>query len=117
MDIEKLRRAADAGDDPSMTTPGTALLRDRKHPYGRDGTYQDDRLATFLMYLNDDYEGGDLDFVKVGFSYKGKTGDGLFFASMREGKPDPQSLHGARPVTKGEKYIFSQWIHDRPFKA
>lgn len=92
-------------------------LYDREHPYGRDGTYQGDRLATFLMYLNDDYEGGDLDFVKVGFSYKGKTGDGLFFASMREGKPDPQSLHGARPVTKGEKFIFSQWIHDRPFKA
>ena len=92
-------------------------LYDREHPYGRDGTYQGDRLATFLMYLNDDYEGGDLDFVKVGFSYKGKTGDGLFFASMREGKPDPQSLHGARPITQGEKYIFSQWIHDRPFKA
>jgi len=55
--------------------------------------------------------------VKVGFTYKGKTGDGIFFASMREGKPDPQSLHGARPVTKGEKYILSQWIHDRPFKA
>jgi hypothetical protein len=36
---------------------------------------------------------------------------------MREGKPDPQSLHGARRVTKGEKYILSQWIHDRPFKA
>jgi hypothetical protein len=92
-------------------------LYDKEHPYGREGTYQGDRLATFLMYLNDDYEGGDLDFVKVGFTYKGKTGDGIFFASMREGKPDPQSLHGARPVTKGEKYILSQWIHDRPFKA
>jgi len=92
-------------------------LYDKEHPYGRDGTYQGDRLATFLLYLNDEYEGGDLDFVKVGFSYKGKTGDGIFFASMREGKPDPQSLHGARPVTKGEKYILSQWIHDRPFKA
>jgi len=92
-------------------------LYDKEHPYGREGTYQGDRLATFLMYLNDDYEGGDLDFVKVGFTYKGKTGDGIFFASMREGKPDPQSLQGARPVTKGEKYILSQWIHDRPFKA
>ena len=92
-------------------------LYDREHPYGREGTYQGDRLATFLMYLNDDYEGGDLDFVKVGFTYKGKTGDGIFIASMREGKPDRQSLHGARPVTKGEKYILSQWIHDRAFKA
>ena len=26
-------------------------------------------------------------------------------------------LHCARPVTKGEKYILSQRIHDRPFKA
>ena len=92
-------------------------LYDKEHPYGREGTYQGDRLATFLMYLNDDYAGGDLDFVKVGFTYKGKTGDGIFFASMREGKPDPQSLHRARPVAKGEKYILSQWIHDRPFKA
>jgi prolyl 4-hydroxylase len=92
-------------------------LYDKEHPYGRDGTYQGDRLATFLTYLNQDYEGGDLDFVKVGFTYKGKTGDGIFFASMRNGKSDPRSLHGARPVTKGEKYILSQWIHDRPFKA
>ncbi len=92
-------------------------LYDEKHPYGRDGTYQGDRLATFLMYLNDDYEGGDLVFTKVGFTYKGKAGDGIFFASMREGKPDRMSLHGAGPITRGEKYILSQWIHDRPFTA
>jgi len=92
-------------------------LYDEKHPYGRDGTYQGDRLATFLMYLNDDYDGGDLVFTKVGFTYKGKTGDGIFFASMREGKADRMSLHGAGPITRGEKYILSQWIHDRPFTA
>ena len=79
--------------------------------------YRGDRLATFLMWLNDDYEGGELEFVKVGFSYKGRAGDGLFFASMREGKPDSKSLHAANPVTRGEKFILSQWIHDRPFKA
>jgi prolyl 4-hydroxylase len=69
------------------------------------------------MYLNDGYEGGDLFFEKIGYTYKGKTGDGIFFASMRDGKPDPRALHGAYVVTKGEKYILSQWIHDRPFKA
>jgi prolyl 4-hydroxylase len=92
-------------------------LYDEQHPYGREGTYQGDRLATFLMYLNDDYEGGDLTFTKVGFTYKGKTGDGIFFASMREGKPDRMSLHGAGVITRGEKYILSQWIHDRAFTA
>ena len=92
-------------------------LYDEQHPYGREGTYQGDRLATFLMYLNDDYDGGVLTFTKVGFSYRGKTGDGIFFASMREGKPDRLSLHGAGEITRGEKYILSQWIHDRAFTA
>jgi prolyl 4-hydroxylase len=92
-------------------------LYDGEHPYGKEGAYQGDRLATFLMYLNDDYDGGGLEFVKVGYKFKGKTGDGIFFASMRDGKPDSKSLHGAGPVTRGEKYILSQWIHDRPFAA
>lgn len=92
-------------------------LYDGEHPYGREGTYRGDRLATFLMYLNDDYDGGDLEFVKVGYTYKGKAGDGIFFASMREGKADARALHGARVVTRGEKFILSQWIHDRPFAA
>ena len=92
-------------------------LYDGEHPYGKEGSYQGDRLATFLMYLNDDYDGGGLEFVKVGYKFKGKTGDGIFFASMRDGKPDSKSLHGAGPVTRGEKYILSQWIHDRPFAA
>ena len=65
-------------------------LYDKEHPYGREGTYQGDRLATFLMYLNDDYEGGDLDFVKVGFTYKGKTGDASFLPACARANPTPK---------------------------
>ena len=92
-------------------------LYDGEHGYGRDGAYRGDRLATLLMYLNDDYDGGVLEFVKVGFKYRGATGDAIFFASLREGKFDEKALHGATTVTRGEKYILSQWIHDRPFAA
>jgi len=92
-------------------------LYDGEHGYGRDGTYEGDRLATLLMYLNDDYEGGVLEFVKVGYKYRGKTGDAIFFASLRGGRFDEQALHGASTVTRGEKFILSQWIHDRPFAA
>jgi len=92
-------------------------LYDGENPYGRDGSYRGDRLATLLMYLNDDYEGGVLEFVKVGFKYRGSTGNAIFFASLRGGKFDEKALHSATTVTRGEKYILSQWIHDRPFAA
>jgi len=92
-------------------------LYDGETAYGRDGNYRGDRLATLLMYLNDDYDGGVLEFVKVGYRYRGRTGDAIFFASLRGGKFDEKAFHGATTVTRGEKFILSQWIHDRPFAA
>jgi hypothetical protein len=93
------------------------FLFDGETAYGTDGTYTGDRLATFLMYLNDGYEGGELEFPYGGYTYKGRTGDGIFFTSQRDKKPDPKSLHGATPVTRGEKFILSQWIHNQPFRG
>lgn len=72
------------------------------------------RIATFLIYLNDDFEGGETQFPKAGISHRGSTGDALFFANITpEGAPDPLTLHAGTPPTKGEKWIFSQWIRDR----
>jgi predicted 2-oxoglutarate/Fe(II)-dependent dioxygenase YbiX len=97
--------------------PHHDFLFDGETAYGPDRSYTGDRLATFLMYLNDGYEGGDLEFPLGDFRYKGQIGDGIFFASQRDKKPDPNSLHGAGPVTRGEKFILSQWIHNQPFAA
>jgi hypothetical protein len=84
--------------------------------YGRDGGYLGDRIATFLLYLNDGFEGGELDFPKAGFRYKGAKGDAVYFAHVEpSGKPDPLSLHAGLPIRRGEKWVLSQWIHDRPF--
>lgn len=91
------------------------FVYDGQRPYGRDGAYTGDRLATFLLYLNDGYEGGELEFPHGRRRWKGKAGDGILFASYRDGKPDRASLHAATPVRRGEKFILSQWIHDRPF--
>lgn len=72
------------------------------------------RIATFLLYLNDDYEGGETEFLKTGFSYRGRQGDGLLFANVDSAQaPDPLTTHAGRPPTKGEKWILSQWIRDR----
>jgi hypothetical protein len=86
--------------------------------YGREGTYKGDRIATFLLYLNDDYDGGELEFPKVGVRHKGKTGDGIYFAHIdAQNQPERLSLHAALPITRNEKFILSQWIHDRAFAA
>ncbi|MBV8685749.1 MAG: 2OG-Fe(II) oxygenase [Alphaproteobacteria bacterium] len=72
------------------------------------------RIGTFLIYLNDDFEGGETDFPKAGLSYRGGIGDALFFANvLPDGRPDPLTLHWGKPPTRGEKWIFSQWIRDR----
>lgn len=82
------------------------------------GGYEGERIATFLIYLNDDYEGGELEFPHVGLRHRGRTGDAVFFANVdAAGRPDRASLHAAKPIIAGEKFIFSQWIHDRPFTA
>ena len=95
--------------------PHYDFVYDGKRGYGPDGSYSGDRLATFLLYLNDGYEGGELEFPYGKCRWRGKVGDGIFFASYRDGKPDRMSIHTATPVTRGEKFILSQWIHDRPF--
>lgn len=73
------------------------------------------RIATFLIYLNDDYEGGETDFIKAGVRFKGRTGDALLFVNVDDaGAPDHQTLHQGLAPTRGEKWLFSQWMRGKP---
>lgn len=72
------------------------------------------RSATFLIYLNEDYDGGETSFPVLGINHRGKTGDALIFGNLdRHGMPNPRSQHAGRPPTRGVKWVFSQWIRDR----
>lgn len=72
------------------------------------------RLATFLLYLNDDYEGGETEFSAIGLRHRGRRGDALMFANVDlEGRPDRRSLHAGLAPRAGEKWLLSQWIRDR----
>jgi prolyl 4-hydroxylase len=70
---------------------------------------------TFLLYLNDDYEGGETEFPVIGLRWKGRKGEGLFFWNVQPGgAPDERTLHAGAPVSRGEKWVLSQWIEGRP---
>ncbi len=93
-------------------------IGDAERGYGKEGGYLGDRIVTLLIYLNDAYDGGELDFPKAGFRAKGAKGDALYFAHVDlsgTGRQDPLSLHAGLVITRGEKWVLSQWIHDRPF--
>lgn len=72
------------------------------------------RIATFLIYLNGGYQGGETSFPKIGLNFRAEQGDALFFANVtKDGSPDLSTVHAGLPPTSGEKWVFSQWIRDR----
>jgi prolyl 4-hydroxylase len=74
---------------------------------------QGQRVITFLLYLNDDYAGGETAFPELGISHKGKAGEGMFFVNaLQDGSPDVRTLHAGQPPTRGEKWIVSQFIRN-----
>lgn len=72
------------------------------------------RIVTFLVYLNDGYEGGETDFPRLGYRFKGKAGDVLMFGNVTpKGEPDLRTFHAGLPPLSGEKWLLSQWVRDR----
>jgi prolyl 4-hydroxylase len=73
------------------------------------------RIITFLLYLNDDYDGGETAFPHLGLVHKGRRGEGLYFVNvLADLAPDLRTLHAGRPTTRGEKFIVSQFVRSRP---
>jgi len=74
------------------------------------------RVITFLVYLNDEYQGGETDFPRLGISHKGTRGEGIFFVNAgSDGRADIRTLHAGRPPLQGEKWIVSQFMRNRKF--
>jgi len=83
--------------------------------YARQIAARGQRIATALVYLNDGYEGGETNFPRLGVAYRGRKGDALVFMSVdAEGRPDARSLHAGTPPSAGEKWVFSNFVRNRP---
>lgn len=74
------------------------------------------RTLTLLIYLSDDYQGGETVFPRTGLSFRGRKGDALLFRNTRpDGTADPLALHAGQPVTRGVKYLATRWIRAARF--
>jgi len=63
-----------------------------------------ERDVTVLIYLNDDYEGGELEFPDWSCKFKPKAGTLIAFPSYIE------FAHRVHPVTSGKRYNLVSWI-------
>lgn len=76
------------------------------------------RTATIIMYLNDEFEGGETSFPRIGVKVRPEMGKIAFFYNTDDsGKEIPDSLHAGLPVQSGVKWICTLWIKFFPSDA
>ncbi|XP_067220064.1 prolyl 4-hydroxylase subunit alpha-1-like [Chanodichthys erythropterus] len=102
----------------SMETAELLLVQN----YGIGGRYDphvdafntvNDRIATFLIYMNDVEIGGATVFPKVGVAVQPKKGSAVFWYNLhRNGEVNWNTEHAGCPVLVGNKWVANKWIHE-----
>ena len=70
------------------------------------------RIASVVMYLNTPESGGGTSFPHAGLTVTAVKGGAVYFAYDTN---DTASLHAGLPVERGEKWIATKWLRERPF--
>jgi hypothetical protein len=70
------------------------------------------RMYTFIIALNDEYEGGETVFPNINKRYRLEKGDALFFNTLNNYEcMTTKAIHGGAPVKSGEKWVCNLWVH------
>lgn len=70
---------------------------------------KNNRICTFLMYLNTPAKGGETIFPDAKLQVTAKQGNAVLFA-YPDPNPESKTLHAANPVLEGEKWVATKWI-------
>ncbi|MEJ7932968.1 2OG-Fe(II) oxygenase [Sphingobium sp. AN558] len=74
------------------------------------------RCWTAMIYLSAVESGGETDFPLCEFMVPPREGMILVWNNLDpDGAPNTQSLHAARPVVSGCKYVVTKWFRERPW--
>lgn len=114
------RIARISGTDPNQGEPLQILsygpggeFRPHVDSFADDGANQ--RILTGIVYLTDDYEGGETEFLHTGLRFRGRPGELLLFRNVTaDGRGDPRMEHAGLPVRSGTKMIATRWIWAKP---
>ena len=75
------------------------------------------RIKTCLIYLNEEFDGGETEFPKMKCKLKPKTGLMVMWDNTdKNGVIIPESEHAGLPVLSGVKYLVSIWIREKKFE-
>ena len=76
--------------------------------------YAGARIATLLVYLNDEFTGGETAFPAIPFTVRPQRGKAILFWNTDENEIlHEEALHRGKEVISGEKYICTVWSHIR----
>jgi prolyl 4-hydroxylase len=75
------------------------------------------RTFTFMIYLNDDFDGGGTSFPKLGKIIKPELGKAVVWQNTINGEPQPETMHEGTTITKGIKYIITSWWRENDWNG
>lgn len=77
------------------------------------------RLYTFLIYLSEDFTGGNTEFKNLNKKFKLNKGDAIFFHTLDKNQDlcHNLALHAGLPVISGIKWICNIWVREGDFSS
>jgi len=73
-----------------------------------------DRVGSGVFYLNDDFEGGETNFPKLGVSVKPKAGSFLYFKQCYDEETNWSTIHESKIISEGIKWVSACFFSDQP---
>lgn len=85
--------------------------------WGQERRCGGQRSWTAMLYLNGVEEGGTTDFTRLALSIPPRAGALLLWNNaLPDGTPNPWTMHAARPVVRGVKYVVTKWFRTRAWQ-
>ncbi len=76
-----------------------------------------DRIATAILYLNEDFTGGETLFPELGLKIIPEKGSLLFFDYNYTYNTNKKTMHAGLPILEGTKYIATAWVRMKDYNV